>query len=146
MKPISSLILILLAAGSLLSMPVRGEDHSETSGSGGVEPAVKEIIKITESGLVPPSITLRKRDGSVFFLNSTSDSLITISIDFGARKTHCASENLKLDRATGKISSIRPIGPKDFALTCFPDAGKYKVHVTGVRNAPHGVSGTVIIE
>ncbi len=137
------LALTYLALVSPLSVWGEHEDHEKEKS---VQNALKEIVKITEGGLEPSSITLKKRDGSVFFLNTTSDSLATISIDFGARKTHCASENLKVDKTTGKIQSIRPIGPKDFALTCFPDPGRYKVEVTGIRNAPHGLSGTVIIE
>ena len=109
-----------------------------------VAPAVKEIVKLTEGGFLPATLSLRKLDGSVFFLNATPDSLLTLQVDFRGHKTHCASPNLKIGE-DGVIRSVKPIGPKDFALMCFPEIGTYKVTVEGVRGMASPVSGTIAV-
>ncbi|MFN8391178.1 MAG: hypothetical protein U0136_12880 [Bdellovibrionota bacterium] len=105
--------------------------------------AEKEVVKVTDQGLIPPTITLQKQDSSVFFVNTTKDSLVTVSIDFGEHSAHCATSNLKFEN--GSMHSVEPIGPKDFALTCFPQKGSYDVKVEGVagKNAP--LVGKVIV-
>jgi hypothetical protein len=110
-----------------------------------VAPAIKEIVKMTENGFEPSSITLRKLDSSVFFLNSTRDSLVTIQVPFGERKSHCASPNLDIGK-DGVIRSKKPIGPRDFALICFPEPGTYKVMAQGVRGGTKEIVGTVNVQ
>lgn len=121
---------------------------AQTSKAEDLEPvgeAQKEIVKITQRGFEPSILKLTKEDASVFFLNASKDSLMTIEIDFRNKRTHCASPNLKLDN-DGMLHSISPIGPKDFALTCFPSKGNYKVTALGLRSDGKPVTGTIIVE
>lgn len=105
----------------------------------------KIVVRVTEGGLEPSTIRLHKDDSSVFFLNSTKDSLMSVSVNFGNHRTHCASENLKLGD-DGKLQSVQPIGPKDFALTCFPQKGSYQVAISGIAGHSQPLVGTVIVE
>jgi hypothetical protein len=87
-----------------------------------------------------------KRDDSIaFFLNDSTDSLATLEVKFGARAAHCASANMKIGD-DGVIRSVRPIGPKDFASTCFHDQGTYEYTVFGLGKDTHGVKGTIVVE
>ena len=107
--------------------------------------AEKEVVKISEKGFEPTTMHLKKEDASVFFVNATSDSLLTFEIDFGARRMHCASSNLTQD-GHGVLRSSKPVGPKDFALTCFPEKGKYQVKAFGVKGKKDAFIGTVEVE
>ena len=104
--------------------------------------AVKEIVKVTDHGLEPSVITFNELDASVFFVNETKDSLVTLSVDFGSLPAHCASGNMKFE--DGKFKSIEPIGPKDFAIMCFPEKGSYDVKVDGV--AGEKIVGKVVVK
>lgn len=101
-----------------------------------------KIITITDSGIEPKILSMRKEDRIAFFLNASSESLITLSLSFGNNATHCASENLKIEEGGG-VRSIRPIAPKDFATTCFHDPGTYSYTIYGIPNSPKGVQGTI---
>ncbi len=101
-----------------------------------------KLITITDAGIEPKVLTMRKEDRIAFFLNNSSESLITISVSFGNNATHCASENLKIED-DGSVQSIRPIPPKDFATTCFHDPGEYLFTVFGVKSAPQGIQGSI---
>jgi hypothetical protein len=101
-----------------------------------------KVITITDGGIEPKVLTMRKEDRIAFFLNNSAESLITLSVSFGKNATHCASENLKIDE-DGSVRSTRPISPKDFATTCFHDPGTYSYTVFGVKSAPQGVQGTI---
>jgi hypothetical protein len=101
-----------------------------------------KIITITDTGIEPKVLSMRKEDRIAFFLNASSESLITLSLSFGNSATHCASENLKIDEGGG-VRSIRPIAPKDFATTCFHDPGTYSYTIYGIPNSPKGVQGTI---
>ncbi len=107
--------------------------------------AEKEVMKITEKGMIPSSLSLKTLDASVFFVNATSDALITLETDFGKRRVHCASSNMKYE-SSGRMRSTKPIGPKDFAIMCFPERGEYVVTAYGVRSDRKPVVGKVIIE
>src|SRR5262245_24154190 len=72
------------------------------------------IIRLTDHGLEPASISMKKEDSIVFFVNDTTESLTTLEIDFGDKPTHCGSANLKIGE-DGKVRSIRPFGPNDFS-------------------------------
>ncbi len=101
-----------------------------------------KIITISDLGIEPKVLTMRKEDRIAFFLNNSSESLITLSLAFGKNATHCASENLKIEE-DGNVHSIRPIPPKDFATTCFHDPGTYVYTIFGIKGAPKGVQGSI---
>jgi len=101
-----------------------------------------KVITISDAGIEPKVLTMRKEDRIAFFLNNSSESLITLSLSFGKNATHCASENLKIGD-DGNVRSTRPIAPKDFATTCFHDPGTYSYTVYGVKNAPKGLQGSI---
>jgi hypothetical protein len=117
--------------------------HAEES-SPSLSPAESnnKVISITDTGIEPKLLTMRKEDRIAFFLNSSAESLITLSVSFGNNATHCASENLKIDQ-DGTVRSTRPIPPKDFATTCFHDPGTYSYTVFGVKSAPKGIQGSI---
>lgn len=106
--------------------------------------ANKEVMKVTPRGLSPAEITFTAKDSSLFFVNTTDDSLITLSINFGEHDAHCASGNLKFEG--GKMFSTSPIGPKDFAITCFPQPGTYEVRVEGLSGHSAPIIGHVKVE
>jgi len=103
-----------------------------------------QVIKITDRGLEPRSLEMKKEDRIAFFLNDSTDSLVTLELDFGPHASHCATENLKI-HDNGVVRSIKPIAPKDFATTCFHDAGSYSFTVFGVRNSPQGIRGSIVV-
>ena len=103
----------------------------------------KEIMRITASGAMPEQLELRGKDGSVFLLNGTRDDLLTLSVDFGAHRPHCASSNMKFD-SDGVMRSVKPIGPKDFAIMCFPESGTYKISIAGLDGGKSTRTATVI--
>lgn len=135
---------LLVAATSLLPAPCNAADQP-------AEPVPvmnagqKKFVSITESGIQPKVVTLNQSDGSVFFVNRTKDSLLTLSIPFGKNRMHCASENLKRDK-DGNLLSARPFGPHDFTLSCFPDKGSYHYTVSGIGARGKAAEGTVVVE
>ena len=110
-----------------------------------IDAAVKEIVKVTPRGLEPATTTLHRLDASVFFVNTTQDSLVTFDIDFTGKKAHCASSNLKFTKEE-HMKSVEPIGPKDFTITCFPEKGSYPVKAFGVLPGNKPLLGTIIVE
>ncbi|MFM1847473.1 MAG: hypothetical protein RL417_947 [Pseudomonadota bacterium] len=104
-----------------------------------------QIVKFTDTGIEPPILRANRADSIVFFLNSTTDSLTTIEIDYGEKRMHCASSALELGD-DGKIRSVRPFGPRTFTSACFPDRGEYKVRVFGLKEAPSGISSSIVVE
>ena len=46
----------------------------------------------------------------------------------------------------GVLYSIKPIGPKDFALACFPEKGSYEVTIAGLNGGKETKKATVIAE
>ena len=137
--------ILLTLAFVLLSMANAYSDDTTPPPPLEIESAVKEIVKLTDEGPSPSQIVLHKLDSSVFFVNSTKDSLLTLRVDFGKKMTHCASPNLKMGE-DGVIQSVKPIAPKDFALMCFPEKGEYQVQFQGLSKFPKGTVGTVVIE
>lgn len=135
--------LCLVLSGSARAADTLPEDKSLQFDEK-VEAAAKETMKLTEHGVVPSTLRLKKLDGSVFFVNSTKAGLATVEVSFGERRVHCASENMKFEN--GVMHSLKPIGPRDFALMCFPDKGTYTVTVHGVDGTSKAYSGQVIVE
>ena len=120
---------ILLYASFANSQETLNSPHTEI-----LQDAEKILVKLSSLNTIPKSTMLSKLDSSVFFLNSTKDSLLTISINFGKRKAHCASGNMKWFKDEGILKSSEPLAPKDFAVMCFPESGIYNVSVYGLKN------------
>lgn len=104
-----------------------------------------QIIKLLDQGIEPASLHMKKEDSIVFFLNSSTDSLATIEVDYGDHTTHCASANLQVNK-NGTVTSVRPIEPKNFASVCFHDSGKYPVKVFGLKSKPEGINAEIVVE
>ena len=107
-----------------------------------LEEAEKLVLKVSETGFEPKTITLQKSDSSIFVVNSSKASLLTLKVDFKGRKSHCASPNLVF--RDGVLTSKIPIGPKDFALFCIPDPGTYEIVAYGLTDKP--VEAKVVAE
>lgn len=104
-----------------------------------------QIVRLTDRGLEPSTMTIKKDDSIVFFLNDTADSLTTLEIDFGEKHAHCSSTNLIIS-SFGKIKSQRPFGPNDFSSTCFHEKGTYPFVIYGLKSKPAGMAGQIIVE
>lgn len=133
----NSALSLAMFCGVLVSAAAAEDEQRDEE----LDDAVKEIVKVTDHGLEPATITFDKLDSSVFFVNETKDSLVTLTVDFGKLPAHCASGNMKFE--DGKMKSIEPIGPKDFAIMCFPEKGTYAVKVDGV--ASEKIEGKVVV-
>ena len=136
------LFLLLIGACSLQTSAASAEEDGKASGTE-VEAAEKETVLLTEKGLEPSTLTLKTLDGSVFFVNASKLGLASLEVQFNGRRAHCASENMKLQEGT--MRSIRPIGPRDFALLCFPERGNYTVNVRGVDGTTKTFTGNVVV-
>lgn len=106
--------------------------------------ALNRVVVISEHGLNPRELEMSAADSTLLFLNKSRDSLLTLEIDYGARETHCASPDLRIEEG-GKIRSKRPVPPGDFSSVCFHDRGEYLYTVFGVSGAPAGISGKVVV-
>ena len=69
----------------------------------------------------------------------------TIEIDFKGKRAHCASSNMKFGK-DGVLRSSQPIGPKDFAASCFPEKGIYEISAFGVNGSKTPVKGSIVVE
>ena len=132
--------ILSLALSFPLPLLVQADTTSDVSAS--VEKAEKEMMKITEKGFEPPQLMFNHLDSSAFFVNSTNDSLLSLEVDFGDRRAHCASDNMVFE--SGVMRSKVPLAPKDFALLCFPDKGTYNVIARGVATKPSLVGKVVV--
>ncbi len=135
----------LLLVGFLLAMPQLGLVAEEGFPSMTAPESTNEVIKLSDAGISPPTLEMKREDGIVLFLNDTPDSLLTMELAFGKHATHCASENLKIGD-DGIIRSIAPIAPKDFATTCFHDPGTYSYTIFGLKQAPKGLKGSIVVK
>jgi hypothetical protein len=99
-----------------------------------VDAAQKFLIKVSEGGFEPPTITLTTTNASVFVVNTSRANLLTLTVDLGGKKSHCASGNLSL--RDGDLSSNTPIGPKDFAVFCLLERGEYTLTAFGMGKKP----------
>ena len=104
----------------------------------------RAIIRITDHGLEPRELHFNTLDGTVFFLNLSQDSLPTLKIDFGKRRLHCAGPDWTLEGG-GVLRSARPVGFRDFAITCFPDPGRYTIEVLGLKGQKQVATGAVVV-
>jgi len=108
-----------------------------------LEEPEKLVMKISETGFQPPILKLTKLDSSVFLVNITRDSLVTLEVNFNGKQAHCANSNMTFTSA-GVMKSKSPIPPKDFAAICFPEKGVYEATVYGVGQKP--IYGKIISE
>jgi hypothetical protein len=126
-------------------------NHTDTGSIAGepTSPTIPEsqnqIVKLSDRGIEPSVLHMKKEDSIAFFLNDSTDSLVTLAINFGKLPAHCSSSNMKIGD-DGMIRSTRPVGPKDFASTCFHDRGTYNYTVYGLKGDPQGVEGSIVVE
>lgn len=139
-----ALTALTLSAAMLIPAAAYSEEHHETESSTMPE-SKNQTVRLTDKGIEPAQLTMKREDSIVFFLNDSSDALATIAIDFKDHTTHCATTNLKIGEH-GVISSTKPMQPKEFASVCFHDAGSYPVTVYGLKQHPQGLSGTINVE
>ena len=135
----------LLLCGVLLYMPTSGASEGEIPNPEQLPESQNQIINISDEGLRPAQLTMKKEDSIAFFLNDSNDALVTLAINFGALATHCSSGNLKIGD-DGVIRSTKPVAPKDFASTCFHERGTYEYTVFGLSKDPQGVKGSIVVE
>ncbi len=133
-----TLVVSLLCCSSALA-----HDLSESQ-TLDLDNAEKKVMKFVERGLEPKEIRLRSLDGSVFFVNSTKDSLVTMRVDFQGHDAHCASANMAFK--DGIMQSRAPIAPKDFAIMCFPGKGEYIVSAYGIGGSEKVTQAKIIVE
>ena len=106
--------------------------------------SLNRTISITDAGVMPQTLRIANEDISVFILNDTSDSLVSLEIDFGKTVVHCNNKNLKVT-PDGKLTTVKPIGPRDFLATCFHEKGRYPLKFVGIKGRGP-ISGEVILE
>ena len=97
-----------------------------------------------DTGVSNKSLKLDEKDGSVFFFNDSNSDEVTLSIDWGKRAAHCASENLKLEE-NGSLHTVSPMKKKDFCVVCFPESGEYNYVVAGLSSAD-GKKGSIHVD
>lgn len=162
----------LLLSAVLLYMPTRGISEGAPSSAAPLAlsstpnmaearhllstPHEGRVIKITDAGLEPSTLIIGSKPEQteadttsdalhsrvVFFLNDTTDSLITLDVETQGKKAHCASGNLKIQESGG-VRSNTPIVPKDFASTCFHNVGSYPFSVYGLKGRTAAVTGVI---
>jgi hypothetical protein len=131
----------LLALGGALVLtasPARaasGTDH---------EPFINKMLSVTDRGSDPGSIELERRGSLVFFRNGTSDSLVRVEVDYGARRAYCSTGRMAMGE-DGTVRSRVPLQPGGFATVCFPDPGTYPVRFFGVRGKKGPVMAQVVV-
>lgn len=135
----------VILATVLCYLPTNGTSLAEQPSTSRVPDSQSQIVRLSDSGVAPLTLRMKKEDKVAFFLNDSSDSLITLDLSFGEHATHCASSNLKINE-NGVIASTQPIAPKDFASACFHESGTYPFTVYGLRGSPNGIKGSIIIE
>lgn len=109
-----------------------------------IPPAAKITLEIPESGPASNLTLLPEEDSSVFFLNSTNTDIITLEVFFGDSKQHCWTPNI--EKKNGYLRTREPLAPRDFALMCFPEKGKYPYKIFGLQKFPKGFAGVIEVK
>jgi hypothetical protein len=137
------LSVVLLYTPSIVqgSEPQSEDQRALTS----LSPSQNQVFKITDTGLEPNSLSVKKEDRYIFFLNDSKESLVTLEVNFGRFTTHCSTQNMTIGD-DGVVRSVRPIAPKDFAGVCFHDPGTLEFTVRGIKSYPQGIKGSLHIE
>ncbi|MCB0321494.1 MAG: hypothetical protein KDD60_11260, partial [Bdellovibrionales bacterium] len=73
------------------------------------------------------------------------DSLLSIEIDYGAKRTFCSTGKTKLER-DGVLRSLEPFSPRGFISVCFPEPGEYPLRVYGIHGNSVPSRGTIIVQ
>ena len=110
-----------------------------------VPPSNSPIVKIGETGLLDPEVSLRREDGFVFFYNQSRSMPVEILIDFGAHQMHCSGPNMNLSEP-GLARSGVPIQPGSFSVVCFPERGSYTFFVNTPLHPGAPQKGTIVVE
>jgi len=140
------LILALLPLLAILPEALAEKKAAQAPNSAVTVPDSRnQIIRLTDRGVEPAALKMKREDSIVFFVNDTAGSLATLEIDFGKRAMHCGGGNLRA-MDDGKIRSVRPFGPNDFASSCFHDTGRYAFTVYGLKANPKGIRSTIDVE
>ena len=95
------------------------------------EADANKILFLSSKGIHPQTLELSRSGNSVFFLNETETSLVSIDIDYGKKKAFCASGTMNM-LENGHFVSRSPISPRGFVTACFPEAGNYTLTVYGL--------------
>ena len=119
--PVLAAVLFLLAG----PLSTAAEEQSAR-----IEPTENQLLRITDRGVVPKSISLSRPGSLAFFFNDTSSSELSLEVDFGDRKAYCSTGRMKLGE-DGIIRSKQPFGPRSFVTVCFPEKGEYVVRAFG---------------
>ncbi len=106
---------------------------------------VHHLIKLNAGTIEPSLLTFKKENGIVFFLNNTKDALASLEIDFSGKTLHCNGTNLKAG-TDEVVRSSKPLGPMDFATSCFHQAGTYVYKVYGLNSSKQPLEGRVVVE
>jgi len=128
----TSLFILSILASILVSSSVSLATESLVTeeAPAAMTPGDKEIVLITKNGFSPNKISV-EQSSSLFFLNATNSSKFHISLTLNKSELHCWTKNLQRND-DGTLSSVEPVGPKDFSLLCFPTKGEFEVQVKGV--------------
>lgn len=135
----------LILCTVLCYLPTYGTSQAEQPEIGRVPDSQSQVIRLSDAGVAPLTLKMKRDDKVAFFLNDSSDSLVTLELSFGKHATHCASSNLQIND-DGSITSVKPIAPKDFASSCFHEPGTYTFTVYGLKGSAEGIKGSIIIE
>ncbi len=105
------------------------------------------LIEVVDSGLTQPEYRMKVRQGMLFILNNSADSLLTFEFDFGNEGPSCYTSitpNMAF-KDGGKLVSTRALEPGNFASTCLPNIGEFEFKIFGLAKHPEGVKGKLII-
>ena len=122
--------LVFVAFTAATPLQLLAEVPSEKVSALGAD-ARKEIVKFTGAALVPEMLQIAKRSCSVFFVNTAEREAVHLEMEYGKKRIHCHSKNLKFTD-DGVVRSTDPIAPRDFAILCFPEEGEYSYTVRGL--------------
>lgn len=134
--------IVLLAV--FIYLPSQGTSEkpiSETS----ISEYQTQVIRFSDSGIDPKEVRIKREERVLFLSSETTSSSATVEIDFHEHATSCSSLHMKSGE-NGKIRSEPPLGPNDFASTCFHDTGTYDFTIYGLANDPAGTHGKIIVE
>jgi hypothetical protein len=135
----------LILPAVLFYMPTSGVSEGELAELQQLPETLQRVISLSEQGISPSQITIKKEDRVAYFVNNTKNSDVDLEINFGAPQTPCSSENLAMGD-DGVVRSTRPVSPNQFAGTCFRDRGTYNFTVFGLSENLDGVKGSIIVE
>jgi hypothetical protein len=137
----------LIAATVVISVGILFSSLSFAAESEPLLPDVKAnkvILQFSGTELQPAKLSLNKLDSSVFFVNRSAETPVTIQVDFRGKKLHCHSKNLEMTEA-GFLSTKQPIASFDFAILCFPSAGSYPYEVKEVGSKGRQFKGEIVV-